>query len=79
MILQQILRFIGNSFLSRTGNLLDLIFDNSHIEPIGKMYHHTLNTEEVVCLQEMYHKIFENSGITLASDISCLSSLIVLN
>ena len=47
-------------FLSKTSNLPDLI-------------QHTLNTEEVVCLQEMYQKFFESSGITLpALGVSCL-------
>ena len=36
------------------------------------MYQHVLNTEEVVCLQEMYQKIFENSGMIIASGVSCL-------
>ena len=57
-------------FLSKTSNL---IFENDHIEPIGKMYQHTLNIDEVVCLQEMYQNFFEDSGIALpALGVSCL-------
>lgn len=42
-------RFYWKHYLlpRQTSNLSKLIFDNNHIEPIGKMYQHALNSEEV--------------------------------
>ena len=55
----------------QASNLSELIFDSNHIEPLGKMHQHALNSEEVICLQEMYQKIFENTDFKV-SVVSCL-------